>query len=303
MRSFDCTIRIEGDLYLVGTMQSGSVPAARVDSGILAVARSWAYTGGDVTSSAGSAVLTIANNAVTNAKLADMAAGTFKMRLLGTGSGDPVDGTPANAKFALQITTSDVSGLGTMATQNANSVNISGGFANYTTGLQSSSSSGTAAAIENTGSSFTGDVVIATMYQSTPANCWIYSAYDGNAGVRVGGIRGDGAVLGKTFYVTALARGTVNTTIALDLRNGFTTWTMNSTAGYTITVANAPPGPGLIALKFTAPAAGTAPTMTYPATFKGSWPTAAQTLGRYTLALGYYDGTNYNYVGGSTNVV
>lgn len=60
---------------------------------------------GDVTGSGtGSFAATIANDSVTNAKAANMAAGTFKGRLTGTGSGDPVDLTTAQAKTELGLT-------------------------------------------------------------------------------------------------------------------------------------------------------------------------------------------------------
>ena len=58
----------------------------------------------------------INDDAVTNAKLANMAAATFKGRAAGAGAGDPADLSAAQAKTALAITTSDVSGLGTLAT-------------------------------------------------------------------------------------------------------------------------------------------------------------------------------------------
>lgn len=48
---------------------------------------------------------------VTNAKLADMAEATFKMRAAGAGTGDPIDGTAAEAKTALALVKADV-GLG-----------------------------------------------------------------------------------------------------------------------------------------------------------------------------------------------
>ena len=46
---------------------------------------------GDVTAPANSNATTIANNAATNAKIADMAAGTVKGRVFGGGAGDPTD--------------------------------------------------------------------------------------------------------------------------------------------------------------------------------------------------------------------
>ena len=45
----------------------------------------------------------IDNDAVTNAKLANMAAATFKGRAAGAGTGDPTDLTAAQAKTALAI--------------------------------------------------------------------------------------------------------------------------------------------------------------------------------------------------------
>jgi hypothetical protein len=60
----------------------------------------------------------ISDDAVTNAKLANMAAATFKGRAAGAGTGDPTDLTAAQAKTALAISTSDVSGLGALATLN-----------------------------------------------------------------------------------------------------------------------------------------------------------------------------------------
>lgn len=59
----------------------------------------------------------VANDAITNAKLANMASATFKGQTLG-GSGDPVDLTATQAKTALAIASTDVSGLGTAALVN-----------------------------------------------------------------------------------------------------------------------------------------------------------------------------------------
>ena len=58
----------------------------------------------------------ISDDAVTNAKLANMAAATFKGRTAGAGTGDPTDLTATQAKTALAISASDVSGLGALAT-------------------------------------------------------------------------------------------------------------------------------------------------------------------------------------------
>lgn len=66
---------------------------------------------------------------VTNAKLASMAQATFKMRAAGAGTGVPIDGTAAQAKTALAITASDVSGLGTAATQAATAFDAAGAAA------------------------------------------------------------------------------------------------------------------------------------------------------------------------------
>lgn len=78
---------------------------------------------GDVTGSGtGSFAATIANDAVSNVKLANMAANTIKGNNTG-GSADPVDLTVAQTKTLLAISSSDVSGLGSLAT--ASSVNLS----------------------------------------------------------------------------------------------------------------------------------------------------------------------------------
>lgn len=60
---------------------------------------------GDVTAGpgTGSQASTIANDAVSNAKLANMAEATFKMRAAGAGTGDPIDGTAAQARTALDL--------------------------------------------------------------------------------------------------------------------------------------------------------------------------------------------------------
>jgi trimeric autotransporter adhesin len=83
-------------------------------SGVLQAAQEPAHTG-DVTNTASSLALTISANAVTNAKAAQMPANTFKANNTGI-SANASDITTAQAKTLLAITSSDVSGLGTLAT-------------------------------------------------------------------------------------------------------------------------------------------------------------------------------------------
>ena len=54
-----------------------------------------------------------AANSIANSQLTDMAQATFKMRAAGAGTGDPIDGTAAQAKTALAITQGDVASLTT----------------------------------------------------------------------------------------------------------------------------------------------------------------------------------------------
>lgn len=72
----------------------------------------WQLLNPTVTIGAGSIGTTeLADNAVTNAKLADMAASTIKGRAVGAGTGDPTDLTPAQATAILDAFTSALKGL------------------------------------------------------------------------------------------------------------------------------------------------------------------------------------------------
>ena len=102
---------------------------------------------GDVTASgSGSVAATIAADAVTNAKLADMPTLTLKGNNTG-GAANPLDLTAAQVKTLLAITNADVSGLGTLATQNGT---FSGTSSGTNTGDQTSVSgnAGTATALQ-----------------------------------------------------------------------------------------------------------------------------------------------------------
>jgi hypothetical protein len=68
---------------------------------------------GDVTASAGNNATTIANDAVTNAKLANMAQATIKGRQAGAGTGDPEDLTASQALTAMGLGTAAVVNTGT----------------------------------------------------------------------------------------------------------------------------------------------------------------------------------------------
>jgi len=67
---------------------------------------------GDVTAAANSNSTTIASNAVTNAKLADVATSTIKGRAT-AGTGDPEDLTPTQARTVLELGTAALAAIGT----------------------------------------------------------------------------------------------------------------------------------------------------------------------------------------------
>ena len=82
---------------------------------------------GDVTGSGtGSFSTTIANSAVTLAKMANLSANSIIGNNTGS-SATPIALSAAQVKVLLAIANTDISGLGTMSTQNANTVNITGG--------------------------------------------------------------------------------------------------------------------------------------------------------------------------------
>jgi hypothetical protein len=97
---------------LVGNPTAGSANATNITLGAAltfsgSALQTVAFTGGDVTSPANSVVLTIAANAVTNAKLATAPANTFKGNNT-AGVTNPTDMTVAQAKTLLAYTWSDL---------------------------------------------------------------------------------------------------------------------------------------------------------------------------------------------------
>ena len=103
-----------GDVSGLGALAvAASVSLTTQATGVLQAAQEPAHSG-DVTNAAGSLALSIAASAVSNAKLANMAAATFKGNNTGVAAA-PVDMTAAQAKAALAISSGDVSGLGALA--------------------------------------------------------------------------------------------------------------------------------------------------------------------------------------------
>jgi hypothetical protein len=95
---------------------------------------------GDVTASAGSNSTTIANDAVSNTKLANMAQATIKGRASGAGTGDPQDLTASEARTA----------LGSGATGDALFQALTPAAARETLGVLSATATGTTAAAGET---------------------------------------------------------------------------------------------------------------------------------------------------------
>lgn len=74
---------------------------------------------GDVTLPANSNTATIANRAVTNAKMADVSAGTLKGRDAGAGTGSPQDLDPATVRAMLNVANGATANVGTVVTVGA----------------------------------------------------------------------------------------------------------------------------------------------------------------------------------------
>lgn len=111
----------------VASCSTDATVASNISSGTLPVARLPAL-GGDVSNPAGSSTVTIGASAVSNSKMADMAASTFKGRAAGGGTGAPQDLSAAQAKTALAVACSDLTnGAASCSTDATNASNISSG--------------------------------------------------------------------------------------------------------------------------------------------------------------------------------
>ena len=98
----DQVLKHNGSEWVNGALPNHS--AALLTSGIVPDARMPDLTG-DVTTSEGAVATTIANDAVTNAKAANMAADTIKGRANGAGTGDPTDLTANQVSTILDTAT------------------------------------------------------------------------------------------------------------------------------------------------------------------------------------------------------
>ena len=121
---------------------------------------------GDVTMAAGTTTTSIASGSVTNAKLANMAANTLKGNNTGT-SAVAADLTATQVKAMLAISNADVSGLGTMAIQNANAVAISGGAINGTSIGATTASSGAFTTLSSQVSGMTNPIRLGQVSDAT----------------------------------------------------------------------------------------------------------------------------------------
>jgi len=158
------------------TLNQNTTGTAANITGVLGIS-SFPAMSGDVTNTQGNLTTTIANGAVTLGKMANLAANS----IIGNNSGSsatPIALTASQVKTLLGISTSDVSGLGTIATQSASNVFITGGNISGIVSLNGatisggSMSGGSLSATAVNGIT-TGDIVLTTGSYSNPS--WVTS--------------------------------------------------------------------------------------------------------------------------------
>ena len=123
---------------------------------------------------------------------------------------------------------------------------------------------------------------------------------DGTTFTKYASIDMKGQHWGSNYGANLKNLGTVGAAITVD-------WTVSMNETITLTSATnctltftAPLNPCFLFLKVVAPASGTTPTMTFPATCKGSPPTTV-TLAKTSVYPFWWDGTNYYYLPGCLN--
>lgn len=95
--------------------------------------------------------------------------------------------------------------------------------------------------------------------------------------------------------------GTITTSVMLDFRkSSIQRFTETSAQNPTITFHN-PSNQTIVYVEIIAPASGTSPTISWPATVKGSPPTTVA-LGKINVLTFLYDGSRYVYLGASGDV-
>ena len=201
---------------------------------------------GDVT---GSTTLTITANIVTNAKLAQMGANTFKANNTGSAA-NALDITPTQAKTLLAITNTDVSGLGSLATQSGTFSGTSSGTntgdnainttyandyraANFIAGTNYLAPNGSAAALTsfptfNQNTTGTASTITGNISESQVTNLITdLSAKQNNISLTTIGTSGPATFIGTTLnipnYATGGGGGSGNsTTQTVDFGSTFT---------------------------------------------------------------------------------
>lgn len=105
-------------------------------------------------------------------------------------------------------------------------------------------------------------------------------------------LRAASQVSANNYGTPVLAKGMVGASTTLDFSlSAYQTLTLTSATNCTIAFT-APANPCAVRVKVAAPAAGTSPTITWPASVKGAPPTSV-TLARATTLAFFYDGANY----------